>query len=355
MQKKQLTLILAALLFMPAIASAQTSARDADIDLKMNAGALSGLAPATGSQALPVAPSAGPQKFVDPYLPAIMQGGSVILGQTDGKARVYIVKGDVKRAKEGSPVEKKLKKGDTIEPGDTIYTGKGATTSITFDENYKNAVQIPENSQAVIVSIEPTEIKVTNGSIYSAIDGLPQGGTWKVSTPAAVAAVRGTLYVVTFLAADGSFYAATVDVPDDGKSSSIDIQEIDGTTDANVPEGKEITFKEGETPDPSLVGDLDPSTIEEILEFFRQLQELRDQNDNNNAPPTSGSLTDPNSLDPAGPGVPGGGNDPLDPLDTNLTPEDPMEEINDDHGSDPIEEEPKLRDECEWDHGYGNT
>lgn len=327
MQKKSVFYILAWLL-LPAVAFAQTSARDSDIDLQMNANALAGIAPPTGSQALPVAPASGMQKFIDPYLPAAMQSGSVVLGQTDGKARVYEIKGDVKITSSGSPVEKKLKKGTTIKPGDTITTGAGAVASIAFDENYKNAVYIPENSQALIVSIEPTEIKIQNGSIYSAIDGLPQGSTWKVSTPVAVAAVRGTLYVVRFMLTDGTFYAATVNVPDDGNTSSIDIEELTGDVGANVPEGKEITFKDGQDPDMSMVSDLDPSTVQEILQFFRELKELREENNNDGtAPPTSGDLTGTNNLDPAGPGVVGGGNSPLDPInDIGLPPEPSTEE-----------------------------
>ncbi len=316
-----------ACLLVPTIVFAQSSTRDADVDLKMNANTLSGVVPPTGSQALPAAPAVGAQKFVDPYLPAATHSSAVILGQTDGKARVYEIQGDVKRALSGSPVEKKLKKGDTINAGDTITTGAGAVVSVTFDESYQNAVHIPENSQALIISIEPTEIKIQNGSIYSAIDGLPQGSTWKVSTPVAVTAVRGTLYVVRFMLADGTFYAATVNVPDDDKTSSIDIEELTGDVSANVPEGKEITFKDGEDPDMSMVSDLDPAAVQEILQFFQNLKELRDESNSGTAPPTSGDLTGTNNLDPAGPGVVGGGNGPLDPInDIGLPPEPLIEE-----------------------------
>ncbi len=333
-------------LMMPAIAFAQSSATDADIDLKMNANTLAGVVPPTGSQAVAIAPASGVQKFIDPYLPAAMQTGTVVLGQTDGKARVYEIQGDVRRSESGSPVEKKLKKGDTIRPGDTITTGSGAVVSITFDEDYKNAVHIPENSQALVVSIEPTEIKIQNGSIYSAIDGLPQGSTWKVATPVAVAAVRGTLYVVRFMLTDGTFYAATVNVPDDDKSSSIDIEELTGDIGANVPEGKEITFKDGEDPDMSMVSDLDPAAVQEILQFFQELKQLREENENSGgAPPTSGDLTGTNTLDPAGPGVVGGGNGPLDPInDIGLPPEPFIEE--------PYESEYGYKEEYNYEEQY---
>jgi len=325
--KKYLYLLVALLL--PTVVFAQSSARDADIDAKMNAAALGGIAPPTGSQmAMAPAVTGGSHKFNDPYLPAAMLSGNVILGQTDGKARVYEIQGSAFISKKGSPVEKKLKNGDVINAGDKIHTDAASQVSIAFDESYKNAVHIPQNSTAVIESIEPTHIRIENGAVFSAVDGLPQGSTWKVSTPAAIAAVRGTLYLVNFQAADGRFFAATVNVPDDGKNSAIDIQQVLGNGSANVPEGKEITLKQGETPNDSLVNDLDPTVLDEILKFFEKLTQLRDQNDSN-TPPTSGDLVGANVIDPAGPGVVGGNDNQLDPVDTGIIPDPIQEEVID--------------------------
>ncbi len=317
-------IIAAAVLLLPTVAFAQVSARDADIDAKLDAGALTGIAPPTGSQAAS-APASASQKFRDPYLPAVIQSTQVILGQNDGKARVYQIKGNVFLIKKGSPEEVKLKKGDMLVTGDTLYTESNSTASITFDENYKNAVKITENSKAILEGVEPTNIRIINGSIFSAVDGLPQGSTWKVSTPAAITAVRGTLYIVRYLAANGQFFAATVNVPDDGKASAIDIQEISGNDSANVPEGKEISLKQGESPDDSLVKDLDPSVLDEILEFFKNLVDLRADSDNSGqAPPTAGDYSAPGALDSAGPGVMGWGENRLDQLDTGTLPEQPL-------------------------------
>lgn len=352
MKKKQILVIAALCLSVSAYAYSQTSARDADIDAKMNAGSLMGVAPPTGSQALPVSPATGAQKFIDPYLPAAMHLSGVILGQTDGKARVYKVDGNVTIISKESPVEKKLKKNATIKPGDTIRTGAGASVSIAFDESYQNAVHIPQNTQALIDSIEPTNIIIENGTVFSAVDGLPQGSTWKVTTPSAVAAVRGTLYLVSFQAADGRFYSATVNVPDDGKTSAVDIQEIVGDASVDIPEGKEITLVQGQAPDDSLVKDLDPSTLDEIIKFFEELIKLREAEENV-APPTSGETTGLGVLDPAGSGVVGGENDPLDPqFDTNSIgpePSNSMEEFSSggDYGG-----EEYGGNECEWENKY---
>lgn len=243
---------------------------------------------------------------------------------SDGLARVYQVKGKAFLIKQDSPQEMPVKVGDEIKMGDVVYTLKGASVSIAFDYLKKNAVQIPQESKAFFQSIEPTDIKLESGSVFSAVDGLPQGSTWKVTTPSAVAAVRGTVYLVRFETASGEFYAATVDVPDDGKDSAIDIQLIEGDGEAFVPEGKEITLREGEPLSSDLVQDLSPEAIAQIKQFFEQLKEEREsaeeeatkENETSDKDGNSGSdnFGDNDPLDTTGPSL--GENLPeLDPLE----------------------------------------
>jgi hypothetical protein len=206
---------------------------------------------------------------------------------SDGMARVYQVKGKAVMVKKDSPIEVAVKVGDKIQAGDTIYTPDGASVSIAFDYLKKNAVQIPPASRALFNSIEPTDIKLESGSVFSAVDGLPQGSSWKVTTPVAVAAVRGTVYLVRFETASGEFYTATVDIPDDGKSSAVDIHLIEKDGEANVPEGKEITLREGDPLGPDLVQDLSPEAIAEIRKFFEELKSEREEVEEQAAEETS--------------------------------------------------------------------
>lgn len=205
------------------------------------------------------------------------QGSSL----SDGKGRVYQIDGTATMTRQGSPVEEKLKVGDLVKVGDTISTNEKSSVSIAFDYLKKNAVHIPAESKAVFDSIEPNDIKLENGSIFNAVDGLTAGSSWKVTTPVAVAAVRGTVYLVRFESATGQFYAATVDVPDDGKTSAIEIQLVDSDGSANVPEGKEISLKEGEAPSSDMVQDLSPEAVAEIQQFFEQLKNERESIEEN--------------------------------------------------------------------------
>jgi hypothetical protein len=209
----------------------------------------------------------------------------------DGKAYVYKVEGRALLLKEGSPVETLAKAGDLIQRGDQIVTEKNATVAIAFDMLKKNAVQIPAETRAVFSSIEPTDIKLEDGTVFSAVDGLPAGSTWKVTTPSAVAAVRGTVYLVTYEASNGDFFAATVDVPDDEKNSAIEIRPVEGDGEALVPEGKEITLREGEIPSNEMVQDLKPEAVTEVRQFFEKLRTEREEsskNDGGNNNPNGG-------------------------------------------------------------------
>lgn len=191
--------------------------------------------------------------------------------EKDGMAKVYELHGKVVITPKGSPVERDLKVGDEIHIGDAVYTEKGASLSIGFDNRKLNAVRIPEGSKATFTSIEPTDIKLENGAIFSVVNGLAQGSTWKVTTPSAVAAVRGTVFLVRYEAANGQMYAATVDVPDDGKTSAIEIQSLDGSSVAEIIEGKEMSMKEGEAPSSEMVQELSPEAVAEVQAFFEQV------------------------------------------------------------------------------------
>lgn len=188
---------------------------------------------------------------------------------SDGLAKIYKMIGHAVLTQKGSPIERNLKVGDWIEAGDTLVTLEGASLSIHFDRNKLNVIRIPENSKVTFVNIEPTEMKIETGSVLNVVDGLASGSTWKVSTPSAVAAVRGTVFMTTFL--NGEFYAATLSVPDDGKDSMIEVESKVGQGIARIFEGKEVAIKEGELPQQESVKDLSADKVAELLSFFREV------------------------------------------------------------------------------------
>lgn len=116
----------------------------------------------------------------------------------DHRAYVFQVIGSVKLLKKDSERWRTLKAGMVIEQGDQIRTSAESSARIHYDDYYLNIVQIKENSVAEFQSIEPTRIFITNGEVFSALDGLPQGSSYQVVTPTAVGGVRGTRFIRAF-------------------------------------------------------------------------------------------------------------------------------------------------------------
>ncbi len=204
---------------------------------------------------------------------------------SDGLAKVYKIKGGSVLMQKGNPIEKNLKAGDKIAAGDTVFTLKGASLTISFDSGKLNVVRIPADSKVTFINIEPTEMKIETGSVFNVVDGLAQGSTWKVTTPTAVAAVRGTVFLTTFM--NGEFYAATLSVPDDGKDSMITIQSVLDGGIAKIFEGKEMILKEAETPEQEAVRNLNPARVAELLSFYQEVLSERPESEEVPAEPAS--------------------------------------------------------------------
>ena len=234
----------------------------------------------------------------DAMIDAQVFAPTVDASTSDGKAAVYQIEGKAVITPKGSPVERDLKVGDEIQMGDSVYTEKGANLSISFDNRKQNAVRIPAETKATFTSIEPTDIKLEDGTIFSVVNGLAKGSTWKVTTPSAVAAVRGTVFETTYHADTKEFFAATLDVSDDGKTSAIEIESLVGEGMAEVVEGKEISFKEGEVPSQEMVQDFSAEKMVEVQHFHHEVATEREKS------------SDDQNKGPGGPNGPGGGNNP---------------------------------------------
>lgn len=218
----------------------------------------------------------------------------------DEKAMVYEVEGEVLITKKGSPTEKKLKVDDEIEAGDSVYTKKGASISISFDDEKLNTVKIPADSEAIFTSIEPTTIELKDGSIFNAFDGLAEGSTWKIVTPVAVAAVRGTQFEVEYSASSGEFSTATYDDTNESKSSAVEIQSPMGGEALRIIEGKEMSFKRGQTMTQKLVKNLSPERVQRSQKMRKEIIQQRKK------PIERKNRKDQNMAN--GPGGPGGKN-----------------------------------------------
>ena len=140
----------------------------------------------------------------------MLAGQSGIAGQDNGLrdhlAKVFNFDGDVRVLKHGSSQWMKVQKDMLLETGDQILTAKKSSIEIAYDPYFLNIARIEQNTKAEFRSIEPTDLHLEDGTIFSALDGLA-GNNYQISTPTAVAGVRGTTFDVSFDAPTGAIEA----------------------------------------------------------------------------------------------------------------------------------------------------
>ncbi|MSR78300.1 MAG: hypothetical protein EXS63_08790 [Candidatus Omnitrophica bacterium] len=118
----------------------------------------------------------------------------VELSMIDHKALVYLVRGTVQILKKDATVWAKLSIGDIISEGDQIKTGKDSLVELYYDKFHLNHARIDAGTFASFDSIEPTSINMMEGNLFNMLGGIPKGSAYEISTPKAVASVRGTRF-----------------------------------------------------------------------------------------------------------------------------------------------------------------
>jgi ferric-dicitrate binding protein FerR (iron transport regulator) len=89
----------------------------------------------------------------------------------------------------------KAKVGMTVNIGDSIQTARSSTADVTLDNAGKNKIRIEESTLVVINSANAADINKLNlshGKIYANVEEVKAGLGFEVTTPSAVAGVRGT-------------------------------------------------------------------------------------------------------------------------------------------------------------------
>jgi hypothetical protein len=110
------------------------------------------------------------------------------------KCEILSLEGHVWRVGESGP--EKLTEGSVLNVGDTINVGPQSYADLSYDSSWQNVTRIGENSTLKISSIFPTSLKIASGSVYARLMNNPGFLDFQVTTPTAVASVRGTVFYV---------------------------------------------------------------------------------------------------------------------------------------------------------------
>jgi hypothetical protein len=118
--------------------------------------------------------------------------------------------------------------------------------TVVFDSRDVNLARIEENTLAEFVSIEPTEIYLRDGSIFSLLENLKKDEPYQISTPTAVASVLGTFFRVTYHDSSNVVTASVYKDKNFEKVSAVDFsvkgQASKSIFSIKVSEGEKVTY-----------------------------------------------------------------------------------------------------------------
>ncbi|MDD2702633.1 MAG: FecR family protein [Candidatus Omnitrophica bacterium] len=109
-------------------------------------------------------------------------------------AEIVFTEGSV-QVQSADKARKKAAAGTQVTIGDSIRTARKSRVDVALDDEKKNTLSISEQTMVVLNSTEPgmiNKIDLSNGKIYSNVENLKAGLAFEISTPSAVAGVRGT-------------------------------------------------------------------------------------------------------------------------------------------------------------------
>ncbi|GEM_PF-2742249 len=124
----------------------------------------------------------------------------------EGRARASGVSGDV-TVFSGSSPSRRLASGDAVVAGDEIRAAANSKCSLVLEGKPSSAVKIEPSSTVRVSSLDPVRLDVRGGKLFALVNGLAKGSTFEVSTPTAIASVRGTALGAETGAAGDRFYA----------------------------------------------------------------------------------------------------------------------------------------------------
>lgn len=114
-------------------------------------------------------------------------------------AEIIFIEGSVQVQSSGAAEWKTAEKGMTVEIGDSIRTARHSRADIALDAEKLNTIRIEQKTLVVLNSESAESIDrcdLSRGRVYANMEGLKAGLGFEVTTPSAVAGVRGSSYMV---------------------------------------------------------------------------------------------------------------------------------------------------------------
>ncbi|MBF0253856.1 MAG: FecR domain-containing protein [Candidatus Omnitrophica bacterium] len=90
-----------------------------------------------------------------------------------------------------------VESGMLLAANDAVHTEADQFVDLAYDGDWKNLTRIGPSTEVQIRSIHPTDLFLREGEIYALLEELPTDSTFEITTPTAIAAVRGSRFRTT--------------------------------------------------------------------------------------------------------------------------------------------------------------
>ncbi len=189
-------------------------------------------------------------------------------------AEIIYLEGSVQVQGEQEEGWRNAELGTKVDIGDKIRTARKSIADVALDEAKKNTIRINPKTLVMLDSANPGTIDrldLSRGMVYAKVENIQSGLSFEVSTPSAVAGVRGSAYSV-YVERDEDEIKAYKD------SAFVQAYDADGNliTEVTVPEGFKTFVERFEGP-----GSLIQVTLREFSRFDDVADEIASHEEGN--------------------------------------------------------------------------
>ncbi|MBD3296036.1 MAG: hypothetical protein GF392_01555 [Candidatus Omnitrophica bacterium] len=118
------------------------------------------------------------------------------------KVQVASLRGDVEVMKPSDKETVECEKGMLLPEGTRVFTGFDSMVELTFGKDRSGRAVVEADSEVVIKIEGYDRIELIEGAVFTYIENLGEGETFKVETPGAVCGARGTAWLTALAGED---------------------------------------------------------------------------------------------------------------------------------------------------------
>ncbi len=137
---------------------------------------------------------------INKFLVSILAGGficslSLAMADENDRAKVIGLTGQVQYKNPGDLDWQTATQGLELAEGASVFVGPDSDCQLAFGTGFQSVTHIKQDSRVVLRSISTDpQLEISNGEVFALVRNLKKESSFRISTPTAVATVRGTAF-----------------------------------------------------------------------------------------------------------------------------------------------------------------